>query len=196
MKVIFSFLLALLCLTQSSTASVKVVWSSNKETDLLGYRVHWGLRSANYNWHSDVASCELELTSLNPGTRYFAAVTALDFWGNESALSQEVSFSVEGEEEIPVQELSLGINYPNPFYSGQWTIFTYAVPQASRLELALYNRLGQRIKTLADDPVAQGSYQILWDGCDESGRPVASGIYFCILQADGKTLSRTLTFLR
>jgi hypothetical protein len=196
MKVITPFLLALFFLAQSSAASVKVVWSSNKETDLLGYRVHWGLRSANYNWHSDVATCEYELTALNAGTRYFAAITALDFWGNESTLSQEVSFSIEGAEEIPVTELALSINYPNPFYSGQWTIFTYAVPQTSHLELALYNRLGQKVKALADDAVAQGSYQILWDGSDESGRPVASGIYFCILQADGKSLSRTLTFLK
>ena len=67
-------------------------------------------------------------------------------------------------------------NYPNPFNPG--TLIYFEIPKAADINLCIYNTLGQKIKTLVNDHKTSGSYRILWDGTDDKGREVSSGIYF------------------
>ncbi len=83
-----------------------------------------------------------------------------------------------GPDESPVvpREFVLNQNHPNPF--NNCTVFEYSVPTAGPVMLKLYNLLGQEVVTLVNDYQAQGAYRVSWNGTDNRGVPVASGVYF------------------
>jgi hypothetical protein len=67
-------------------------------------------------------------------------------------------------------------NYPNPF--NPTTTISYQISKASNVKLNIYNSLGQLVKTLVNANQSAGSYSVNWDGKNESGSKVSSGIYF------------------
>lgn len=80
------------------------------------------------------------------------------------------------ENDILPEQFLLQQNYPNPF--NPITTIAYSVPWRSEVKLVVYNVLGQAVKTLLQGTRAAGDYTIIWDGTDQSGKPVPSGIYF------------------
>jgi len=85
----------------------------------------------------------------------------------------------------------LRANYPNPF--NPETTIPFSVPARLRsARLEIYNALGQRVRTLMDGPVRGGEHQVSWDGLDEKGHPVPSGVYVTRLQADGWSATRKM----
>ena len=85
-------------------------------------------------------------------------------------------------------------NYPNPFNSG--TVIRFALPQSEEVKLAVYNLAGQRVGTLVKGMRQAGSYSINWDGKDEAGRDLASGVYLYELRAGEKIETRKLLLIR
>jgi O-glycosyl hydrolase len=84
---------------------------------------------------------------------------------------------ITGLEEIPVpKKYALYQNYPNPF--NPVTTFRFTVPVTAEASLVVYNILGQRVRTLINKTVAAGEYRVTWDGKNETGSTVASGLYF------------------
>jgi hypothetical protein len=105
------------------------------------------------------------------------------------------------EDEIPIQEtptrLLLAPVRPNPFSVS--TEITYSVPSGavrSPVTLNIYDVTGRRVRSLVNDDQTPGTYHVSWNGCDQNGTPVASGIYFCWLRAGGETTSRRMVLLR
>ncbi|MBN1352469.1 T9SS type A sorting domain-containing protein [candidate division KSB1 bacterium] len=92
------------------------------------------------------------------------------------------------------KQYALFDNYPNPFNSQ--TIIRYYLPQASHIKLQVYNLLGQKITTLIDKRQNAGHFEINWGGEDNSGKTVASGIYFYRLEADEFSYSRKMLLLK
>jgi hypothetical protein len=82
--------------------------------------------------------------------------------------------------EIP-HEFSLEQNHPNPF--NPETQIRYALPHATQVKLVLYNILGRKVRTLVDEYQPAGYKTVHWDGKDQDGNEVSSGIYFYRLQA-------------
>jgi hypothetical protein len=80
------------------------------------------------------------------------------------------------------QEFKLIQNYPNPF--NPETTIRFELPRNFHITLEIYNLLGQKIVTLFNGNKATGSYSLKWDGKDQKGNDVASGIYFYKLVAD------------
>lgn len=70
----------------------------------------------------------------------------------------------------------LSQNYPNPF--NPWTLISYAIPEAGDVELVIYNISGKIVTRLVKTNQPAGKYQVVWNGCDESGNRVSSGIYY------------------
>jgi len=84
---------------------------------------------------------------------------------------------------------SLSQNYPNPF--NPETNIQYSVPEQARVRLEVYNLLGQNVATLIDEVHAPGSYRAVFDG---SG--MASGVYFCRLEAGNRTIMQKMLLVR
>ena len=93
-----------------------------------------------------------------------------------------------------VFENELRQNYPNPFNA--WTWVSYQLAGAGEVQLDIYNISGQRVRRLQQGPRAPGSHQVLWDGTDESGKNLASGVYFMRLQSAAFTQTRRLLLLK
>ena len=75
------------------------------------------------------------------------------------------------------QEFRLVTNYPNPFNSE--TIIRYDVSKYSKINISIYNIMGQLVKELINIEVPIGSYQVKWTGRDNNNQIVSSGIYIC-----------------
>jgi hypothetical protein len=84
--------------------------------------------------------------------------------------------------------------FPNPFNPS--TQLRFHLAQAGPMQLSLYDLAGQKVRTLAEGHWPAGVHQVQWDGLDERGHPVASGIYLCRLQAAQQVETRKLLLLR
>ena len=86
-------------------------------------------------------------------------------------------------------------NYPNPFNSG--TVIRFALSERRDIELSVFNLAGQQVATLVDGVRAAGVYALHWDGRDDDGRPLASGVYLYRLRAGEQQVeTRKLLLLR
>jgi hypothetical protein len=85
-------------------------------------------------------------------------------------------------------------NYPNPFNSS--TRIDYQLLEPSHVSVAIVSVGGQLIRTLVDDMKGVGRFSILWDGKDDAGGEVASGIYVCRLQVGGAADARKIALSR
>jgi len=88
----------------------------------------------------------------------------------------------------------LSHNYPNPFNPS--TTIQYAVPRASSVSLVIYNVLGQHVRTLVDQPQNAGRFTVTWDGRDNSGLGVGSGVYFYRLNAGETSIVKKMLMLK
>ncbi|OQX83553.1 hypothetical protein B6D60_10335 [candidate division KSB1 bacterium 4484_87] len=85
-------------------------------------------------------------------------------------------------------------NFPNPF--NLKTEIFYEIPEATQVAIKIYNINGQVIKTLVNKSQQPGSYQILWDGKDESGHDVGSGLYFFNIETAKFNRMRKMTLIK
>ncbi len=92
------------------------------------------------------------------------------------------------------KEFSLGQNYPNPF--NPTTTISYALPSNAYVKLMVYNVLGQKVKTLVDEEQAAGYKQVVWNGQNDRGEQVGSGIYFYRIQAGDFTKTAKMSLLK
>ena len=92
------------------------------------------------------------------------------------------------------EEFALSQNYPNPFNPS--TTIEYALPLPARVSLRIYNLLGREVAALVNDWQDMGYHEIVWQGRDQAGRSVASGVYFAVLHADGHILTRKMLLLK
>ena len=108
---------------------------------------------------------------------------------------EAVVTAVETSDQASVpQTFSLAQNAPNPFNSE--TVIRFALPQPSQVELTIYNLLGQPVAILVQGSSAAGTFSVRWDGRDQAGRAVTSGVYLYQLRAGEYTKVRKLLLLR
>jgi hypothetical protein len=91
-------------------------------------------------------------------------------------------------------EFQLFQNHPNPF--NPETVILFAVPQASYVELTVYNTRGQVIRHLLSQDFSAGEHAIKWDGRDQSGKSVSSGVYLYEIQAGDFRQVKKMSLLR
>jgi len=90
---------------------------------------------------------------------------------NEDIISNKLNFS----------------NYPNPF--NPETTISFSIPEASKIELSVFNIKGQKVKVLVNDEFEKGTHNIIWNGEDSNDKRVGSGVYFYKLKVNGKEKS-------
>ncbi len=98
-------------------------------------------------------------------------------------------------ETMPGAAVVLRQNTPNPF--NPRTTIRFSVPQPGQsVSLKLYDLGGRLVRTLVADELLAGAQQIVWDGTDDGGREVSTGVYFCRVQWDAGSVTRKLTLIR
>ena len=85
-------------------------------------------------------------------------------------------------------------NYPNPF--NPVTTISYDVPVSGPITLRIYNLLGQVVRELVNEEVSPGAYKITWNGRNDAGRALSSGIYFARLNAKGYVSTQKMILLK
>lgn len=117
-------------------------------------------------------------------------------WGMVDALKavQGTTYGGNNNDVIPTAFV-LHNNYPNPF-NGSTAILVDA-PKAQEMELAIYNLLGQKVRTIYKGISVPGTSMFYWrDGLDDANNHVATGIYICRLNTAGAALSQKIVYLK
>ncbi|MBT3227984.1 MAG: T9SS type A sorting domain-containing protein [Candidatus Marinimicrobia bacterium] len=91
-------------------------------------------------------------------------------------------------------EFSLQQNYPNPF--NPTTNIRYDIAERGDAHLVIYNMLGQEVRSLVNGNQNVGRYEVEWNGLDNSGQPVATGIYIYHLQAGGYSKTIKMAYIK
>jgi hypothetical protein len=118
-------------------------------------------------------------------------------WTQGSVLNKLGVGTVVGVEriagEIPA-DFSLAQNYPNPFNPS--TEIRFDLPKASRVKLIVYDIMGRVIATLVDQSMAAGGHRVGWNGRNQAGNTVSSGVYFYHIQADGFSATKKMVWMK
>jgi len=104
------------------------------------------------------------------------------------------SGDVKGFEGAVPASFKVEQNSPNPF--NPETVIKFSLPQDARVTLKVYNILGQVVNTLVDEALPAGNHSATWDGKNEQGRDVASGVYFYRIKAGDFESIQKMTLLR
>ena len=92
------------------------------------------------------------------------------------------------------RSMTLHQNYPNPFNPS--TTIEFELVKPARAIVRVYNALGEVVRTLVDRQLAVGTHRVVWDGRNDHGREVASGVYLYRLTAGGVTQEKKMVLVR
>ena len=146
--------------------------------------------SVSVSGHGTLAELRFRLIGV-PGDAVVAVTET--FLGSEGETARRVRNL--GSTTILPSSFALETNYPNPFNPS--TSIEYALPVASPVLLSVYDILGQRVRILVTDSNHKAGYHTrTWDGRDDSGRMVGSGLYLYRLKAGDFTQVRKMTLLK
>jgi hypothetical protein len=136
---------------------------------------------------------------VQPKSSYYYWLESVDYSGT-THLYGPVTLEVP-EDDIPGDTPDLPLqygmqNYPNPFNPA--TEISFVLPQASPVELNIYNLKGRKIRTLiAGETLAKDKlHKVVWDGTDSSGQPVSSGIYLYKLLTQDKVYTQKMLLVK
>jgi len=105
-----------------------------------------------------------------------------------------VSTDVPKEGKNRPAQFELSQNYPNPF--NPTTTIRYFLPKREKVTLEIFNLLGERVKLLADNEEVAGEHAAIWDGTDEKGKTLPSGVYFYRLKGEDFSETKKMMFLK
>ncbi len=126
-----------------------------------------------------------------------ATVVSVTMPGNVPNINFNMPSAVEdelGPETSRPESFELKQNYPNPFNPG--TELQYSLRRSGQVTLEVYNLLGQKVRTLVNGYQRAGSYSLQWDGTNQQGMTVSSGIYFCRLLLEGSSQTKRMVLLK
>lgn len=161
------------------------------------YRI-W-IRWNNLNFQ-DTSDTQTYSRTIQPTGTYQIYVRSVFLFGGIVELYSEqsniLSFTLTGNDEQIEAPLvfALSQNQPNPFNPS--TRISFTLPEASKVTLNIYNLKGQVVKSLVSSNLDRGSHSVQWNGLDNAGTPVASGVYYYKLQWKGKELIRKMVMLK
>ncbi|HXG38686.1 MAG TPA: N-acetylmuramoyl-L-alanine amidase [Bacteroidota bacterium] len=121
------------------------------------------------------------------------AVSDTFFTFFDVSLSRVTTSAAVSPQSAPLQ-FSLEQNFPNPFNPS--TVISFTLPQAGRVRLEVLNLLGEPVATLIDEEREAGTHQVTWNGTNQNGNTVPSGVYFYKLHHGSNTLTRRMVFVR
>lgn len=166
-----------------STGKIWVAINGNTILDLQGSNMR---DSFIQNWQ--IFKLYTDTASMNDGFVYQ--------WIDDVEIWDDFPFATDVEDTSPVTPASFRLlqNYPNPFNPG--TVVRFVLPHAAPVRLSVFDMAGRHVRTLVIGGVSAGIQEVMWDGKDDAGQPVASGIYLYRLQAGQFSQVRKMLLLR
>lgn len=170
--------------------------------DVVHYQYEWAI---NGEISRDIASAArsdiLQSGLVKSGDVVTCSVTPSDGATSAPTVTESIVIGgniatavAETHTEAPPEVLSLRQNYPNPFNSH--TVIGFDLPTGGDVELVLYDLLGQSVATIVRGHSVAGTHKAQWDGLDDAGQPLASGVYLYRLQSALQTETRKLLLIR
>jgi aminopeptidase N len=150
---------------------------------------------AHFNSGSDSTFVVWDSLATQGFTILFSRRPTAIYFDPENDLLKEVSqyTNIGNEQQLP-GKFNLGQNYPNPFNSS--TMIEYDLASDGIVTLDIFDILGRRVRTILNGQAAAGHYRAFWDGADDFGRPVSSGVYLYKIQASFGTDVKKMNLLR
>jgi hypothetical protein len=149
-------------------------------------------------WAAVFGACDLTVGSASGGSpKSFATAdwqSFFEIYGNAPPAPPPASPGLDGKERVIPSAYGLSQNYPNPF--NPETTIEYQIPKAEHVTLVIYNTIGQAVRRLVDREHAPGYYRVAWDGRDENGATIQSGIYLAKIEAGKFKSVKKLVFTR
>lgn len=178
------------CTYQITDYSRVTIWVYNTSGQL--YRTLVNNQTKTYGTHSSLWDGRDNNGAPVPiGNYYFRILAVSLYTGALSTAKNSGSFFIDGASKINVgselleqlipKEFALSKNFPNPFNPS--TKINFEVPKTAQVVIKIYDLLGREVKTLVNEIKTQGRYQVVWNGDNASGVPVASGLYIYRMQA-------------
>jgi len=198
---VYGKLISLGDVSRQGNRSKLKAWISGRPNDILTDEnvgtgcdgEYWWIGVSNFasNWNVEDS---LYIEIIDPvGSMRGQAMVVLTAAGSDQAnpirLTATTSVADAELKEIP-KDFVLHPNYPNPF--NPETLISYQLPKASYVILKVYSLLGEEITTLVNQRKEAGHHQIIWDGKDELGEEVPSGLYLLTIEADNFRMNRKM----
>ncbi|MCL4279534.1 MAG: T9SS type A sorting domain-containing protein, partial [Ignavibacteriaceae bacterium] len=123
----------------------------------------------------------------------WVTIAGVDIMVTAYVSDQPVGVENNNDKNIPLT-FDLKQNYPNPFNPS--TVIAYQIPQSEFVTLEIYNSIGEKVRTLVNGNQETGFYQVQWDGKNNSGNQLSSGVYLYRLSAGNYTNVMKMVLLR
>jgi len=188
---------------------VVLQWTVSSQTNNLGWEIYRSQDNVTFQQVGDLVpgdgtSDELKAYTFTDGAApagdvlyYYLNQVDLNGTMVRSGVIQVVlsdRTSITGAQALPTANVLMQ-NFPNPF--NPETTIAYDLTQAGTVTLTVYNVSGQAVRTLVNgEALSAGHYRSVWDGRDQSGVRVGSGVYFYVLQAPGFTSTKRMLLLQ
>ncbi|MCC7431423.1 T9SS type A sorting domain-containing protein, partial [bacterium] len=191
--------------------SVLLTWKTESEVNNQGFRLYRStsetgnyLKIADFRTNPELVGqanssiaktyrfrdfeVELEKT-------YFYKLADVDF-DNVETLHEAISIYLKSADTKPTEvfDYKLSQNHPNPF--NPTTEIAFSIQKAGFVNLEIFNILGQKVKSLVSEEKEAGNYNVFWDGNDENGKVVSSGIYFYTIKAGNFSDKKKMVLLK
>jgi hypothetical protein len=151
-------------------------------------------RPADNNSHS----CEMTSLNRDPIYAVYNFWTAFRFYGEivwDPYLEEDpIPFFPKKAPDVPEVTSLSSSNHPNPFNSN--TEIKFNLPTAGEATVQIYNITGARVKMLTSGPIDAGEHSVTWNGINEMGEKVASGIYFYTVSSGGAHVTKKMVYLK
>jgi subtilisin family serine protease len=126
------------------------------------------------------------------GPQSFGLAATVPGRGPMSVPDPDDNFPPEGP--AAVSRLKLEPNVPNPFNPA--TRIPFVLREGGHVRVLVYDLRGARVREILAAPLAAGRHEVTWDGRDDQGRPLASGVYVCALEQRGERQTRSMVLIR
>jgi FlgD Ig-like domain len=195
------------------THGYAIVNDANFHTALISFDAASGTKTGTLYAPGDYVLLDIEVSPWNElfvsdQTATLPGIRIWDVFSNTQITTSPINVGLPPSDitfSLPVQTgigdppaagevLSLGDAYPNPFHPAATIPFT--LPRSARAAVRIYDALGRRVRVLIDEERPGGAQAVTWDGCDDRGRPVASGVYFVRLESGGQARSGKISRIR
>jgi hypothetical protein len=174
-------------------------WLANTEPDLGGYAVYRGASEDFEPGPDNLIAVPSDTMLFDSEWRwdsgYYYKVSAIDIHENESSFAHLSSTDVTGIDSPDIPRAKyLSQNHPNPFNPS--TTIAFGLDEPADMTLVIYDVAGRVVRTLVEGPQPVGEKRVTWNGIDDRGGRVATGVYFYRMTAPGFEMTKKMVLLQ